>query len=564
MDLREELELFIERVGYSDIRYDDIKEKFSENTDIEIVRTLFEMLESELKIDTSYSRLNCLLSLIISSYVDLNEKEEKELLSKLNKLQVKIKTIVKNMDRKNTPDIIKRRIDDAKKRLQTFIDDINYKMSIEDKLYDYFWYIINDIRALELFRKLVQEQNKFLYIGNDVLNKIFLSTAYAYLENYDTYYLDVMALVLENMESLTDLKGVEGIYNTLEEMENISVADIQSINLLKQVLSHYIIPDTDPFSLTNSNIEKSKTQPVEKSNYGEILDWIDYEGRTDFILKPTFAIKSDDSDIVTTAYSIEEDGEDVVIYYHIADIASFIKGESSMDLNASRVGNKKNIIDSNYLERFISLKQGLDRLTITVKVVLDKYLNIKSTDVMDSVVRLNAIVSKDDILNNKTNLYFNRLMRIYRKFRDNSSDDIEKTISEMINSAVASLAYNQNRPLIYENEFLMQREVNAFQIQDFIMHTEKTWESRSDKEAISASDQLPIHVKVYAPKYLGHATLVRPYAKITEASSSYISLENLRLIKRFLLGEGINAKVTEEWRLRIDTDVIIANGMKQI
>ena len=183
---------------------------------------------------------------------------------------------------------------------------------------------------------------------------------------------------------------------------------------------------------------------------------------------------------------------------------------------------------------------------------------------MDSVVRLNAIVSKDDILNNKTNLYFNRLMRIYRKFRDNSSDDIEKTISEMINSAVASLAYNQNRPLIYENEFLMQREVNAFQIQDFIMHTEKTWESRSDKEAISASDQLPIHVKVYAPKYLGHATLVRPYAKITEASSSYISLENLRLIKRFLLGEGINAKVTEEWRLRIDTDVIIANGMKQI
>ena len=277
MDLREELELFIERVGYSDIRYDDIKEKFSENTDIEIVRTLFEMLESELKIDTSYSRLNCLLSLIISSYVDLNEKEEKELLSKLNKLQVKIKTIVKNMDRKNTPDIIKRRIDDAKKRLQTFIDDINYKMSIEDKLYDYFWYIINDIKALELFRKLVQEQNKFLYIGNDVLNKIFLSTAYAYLENYDTYYLDVMALVLENMESLTDLKGVEGIYNTLEEMENISVADIQSINLLKQVLSHYIIPDTDPFSLTNSNIEKSKTQPVEKSNYGEILDWIDYE-----------------------------------------------------------------------------------------------------------------------------------------------------------------------------------------------------------------------------------------------------------------------------------------------
>ena len=161
MDLREELELFIERVGYSDIRYDDIKEKFSENTDIEIVRTLFEMLESELKIDTSYSRLNCLLSLIISSYVDLNEKEEKELLSKLNKLQVKIKTIVKNMDRKNTPDIIKRRIDDAKKRLQTFIDDINYKMSIEDKLYDYFWYIINDIKALELFRKLVQEQNKF-------------------------------------------------------------------------------------------------------------------------------------------------------------------------------------------------------------------------------------------------------------------------------------------------------------------------------------------------------------------------------------------------------------------
>ena len=116
MDLREELELFIERVGYSDIRYDDIKEKFSENTDIEIVRTLFEMLESELKIDTSYSRLNSLLSLIISSYVDLNEKEEKELLSKLNKLQVKIKTIVKNMDRKNTPDIIKRRIDDAKKR----------------------------------------------------------------------------------------------------------------------------------------------------------------------------------------------------------------------------------------------------------------------------------------------------------------------------------------------------------------------------------------------------------------------------------------------------------------
>ena len=166
----------------------------------------------------------------------------------------------------------------------------------------------------------------------------------------------------------------------------------------------------------------------------------DTRAREDFRDLFTVTIDGRDSKDFDDAISIDKNGENYDLYVHIADVAHYVKRGSAIDKDAYDRGN------STYLYNVVipmlplelsngicSLNPNVDRLSISLKMTLDRKGNVIANDFYESVINsdyrlvyddVNAFlddgddgVYNDDYLKEKLSL-FDELHKILREKRE--------------------------------------------------------------------------------------------------------------------------------------------------
>ncbi|MDD7043918.1 MAG: ribonuclease R [Peptoniphilaceae bacterium] len=130
----------------------------------------------------------------------------------------------------------------------------------------------------------------------------------------------------------------------------------------------------------------------------------DYKGREDFRDLFTVTIDGRDSKDFDDAISIEKDGDNYILYVHIADVAHYVKKGTAIDDDAYERGN------STYLFNIVipmlpkalsngicSLNPNEDRLAITCKMKIDPRGRVIENDFYESIINSNYRLVYDDV-----------------------------------------------------------------------------------------------------------------------------------------------------------------------
>ena len=138
----------------------------------------------------------------------------------------------------------------------------------------------------------------------------------------------------------------------------------------------------------------------------EIID----TGRVDFRDNIVFTIDSHEAKDLDDAISIEVTDEGYILGVHIADVSHYVKKGSQLDKEAFKRGTSVYFTDKvvpmlpKALSNGIcSLNEGVDRLTLSAIITLDKKGNILSCEIVNSIIRskIKGIYSElNDILTN--------------------------------------------------------------------------------------------------------------------------------------------------------------------
>lgn len=141
----------------------------------------------------------------------------------------------------------------------------------------------------------------------------------------------------------------------------------------------------------------------------------DFENRTDFRDLFTVTIDGKDAKDFDDAISIEKNGDTYSLYVHIADVANYVTENSAINKDAYERGNSVYLLDrvipmlpealSNNL---CSLNPNVNRLTVTVKMVVDNKGKVLDYDFYESVINSDYRLVYEDVSNlleGKENIY---------------------------------------------------------------------------------------------------------------------------------------------------------------
>lgn len=164
----------------------------------------------------------------------------------------------------------------------------------------------------------------------------------------------------------------------VEVLGNIDDTGIQILAIAKK----YELPDE--FSYDTLNYANSlPTKPEEK----------DFAGREDFRDLFTFTIDGADAKDFDDAISIEKEGDNYVLYVHIADVANYVSEGSAIDKDALERGNSVYLLDrvipmlpERLSNGLCSLNPHQDRLTLTVRMLINKKGEVKDYNFYESII----------------------------------------------------------------------------------------------------------------------------------------------------------------------------------
>lgn len=169
----------------------------------------------------------------------------------------------------------------------------------------------------------------------------------------------------------------------------------------------------------------------------------DYEGRKDFRDLFTVTIDGADAKDFDDAISIDKLEDKYVLYVHIADVSNYVKEKSSINTDAYSRGNSVYLLDRvipmlpfELSNNLCSLNPNVDRLTMTVKMEIDKKGNVLDYYFYESVIKSDYRLVYDnvsDYLEGKKNIYtdsmlmkklddFKELHEILARKRDEAGD----------------------------------------------------------------------------------------------------------------------------------------------
>lgn len=199
------------------------------------------------------------------------------------------------------------------------------------------------------------------------------------------YYSDIFIPERYNKKAKTNDKVVVMIKEYNQEsvvgkiVDIIGNADDDSTKILSILKSHEF---SDEFS----------EQCLKEAR--ELNDCADYGSRTDYRDLLTITIDGDDSKDFDDAVSLDFTKDGYKLYVHIADVSHFVKLNGAIDRDAYErctsvyfPGKAYPMLPEKLSNDLCSLKEGVDRLTMTCLMFVDIYGNIKDCRIEESVIR---------------------------------------------------------------------------------------------------------------------------------------------------------------------------------
>ena len=130
----------------------------------------------------------------------------------------------------------------------------------------------------------------------------------------------------------------------------------------------------------------------------------DIASRRDFRDKLIVTIDGADTRDIDDAISLERVGEDYLLGVHIADVTHYVEYRSPLDIEALERGTSVYFPDRvlPMLPRplsngICSLNQGEDRLTLSCLMVIDKKGNVKSSEIIEGIIRSTYKMTYDEV-----------------------------------------------------------------------------------------------------------------------------------------------------------------------
>ncbi|MFM1582138.1 VacB/RNase II family 3'-5' exoribonuclease, partial [Helcococcus bovis] len=245
--------------------------------------------------------------------------------------------------------------------------------------------LVGDFQKVKSFGFVVLDGNKSDY--DIYIPKKYMNGA----KNNDKVVVEIMFF---------DKKDKNPTGRVVEILGNTNDTGIQVLAIAKK----YELPD----DFSYETLEYANSLPLNP-------DKEDYKNREDFRKLFTVTIDGKTAKDFDDAISIEKEGNDYILYVHIADVANYVTENSAMNEDAYERGNSVYLLDrvipmlpkalSNNL---CSLNPNVDRLAVTVKMRLDVNGKLKNYDFYESVIKSDyRLIYEEvsDLLEEKNNIY---------------------------------------------------------------------------------------------------------------------------------------------------------------
>lgn len=178
---------------------------------------------------------------------------------------------------------------------------------------------------------------------------------------------------------------------------------------LKSILKAYGIDDAFPDKVID--YIKQVPQTVSKE---------EYKGRENLTHLNTITIDGDDARDFDDAISIERISNGYRLYVHIADVSNYVRLNNPLDQEAYKRGTSVYfpscvipMLPKELSNGICSLNEGVDRLTMTVVIDLDKTAKMVSYEIKESVIQSNHRMTYNEV-----NKIFDGDKSLIEKYKD--------------------------------------------------------------------------------------------------------------------------------------------------
>ncbi|MDY6064777.1 MAG: ribonuclease R [Finegoldia sp.] len=188
--------------------------------------------------------------------------------------------------------------------------------------------------------------------------------------------------------------------------------------VITEVIGHKDDPGIDIYSIAKQynfpyKFPKKVIEQVDK--IPDDLTNKDRKNRIDFRDLFTVTIDGADAKDFDDAISIEKDGDEYILYVHIADVTHYVEKGSALDKEAYNRGTSIYLLDrvvpmlpKKLSNGLCSLNPNVDRLAVTVRMQIGKTGKVKDYKFYESIINSNYRLVYDDVsdyLEGKNNIY---------------------------------------------------------------------------------------------------------------------------------------------------------------